>query len=288
MDGLILLNKPAGITSFAAVAAIRRTMGVKRCGHTGTLDPMATGLLPILTGRATKLSDYLLVGDKAYRAEVQFGVATDSFDLCGRVTDVGGRIPTWAEVKAVLPEFVGPQKQTPPAFSAIKQHGVPLYKLARKGQSIDLPDRDIEIYGIDPIGYGEGRFSFDVRCSKGTYIRSLCVDLAQRLGTIGCMSALCRTETMGFSITQSIDLDQAKQCLQEGDTSFILPPKAALPYESYCPPAFFAALLAHGQAVDVRKLPACPDGPVWVEEENRLLGIGKRLEDGRFKIITHL
>ncbi len=287
-DGLILIDKPEGITSFVAVAVVRRALGVKHCGHTGTLDPMATGLLPILTGKATKLSAFLLEGDKSYEACLKFGENTDSYDITGQVTQSGGRIPTLQEIEAVLPQFVGKQMQIPPMFSALKRDGVALYKLARQGKSVDLPPREIEIYSLKLLDYQDGCARLAVDCSKGTYIRSLCKDIAQSLGTYGCMSELRRTATCGFSVADALPLDIAEQKLKNGETDVLLPMQKALCLGEYRPPAFFAKLLSNGCAVDVKKLKGCPEGLCWVYDEQVLLGIGKTQDDGTFKIVTHL
>lgn len=287
-DGLILIDKPQGITSFVAVAVVRRALGVKHCGHTGTLDPMATGLLPILTGKATKLSSYLLEGDKSYEAVLKFGENTDSFDSTGQVTESGGRIPALEEIEEILPRFVGKQMQVPPMFSALKRDGVALYKLARQGKSVDLPPREIEIYSLKILEYQNGSLRFAVDCSKGTYIRSLCKDIAQSLGTYGCMSELRRTATCGFSIEQTTCLADAEEKLKNGETDILLPMQQALRLTEYRPPSFFARLLSNGCAVDLQKLKGCPREACWVYDDEKLLGIGKALEEGTFKIVTHL
>lgn len=287
-DGLILIDKPAGITSFVAVAIVRRALGLKHCGHTGTLDPMAEGLLPVLTGRATKLSTYMLEGDKSYIASLKFGESTDTYDTTGQVLQSGGRIPTREELLAVLPAFTGKQMQTPPMYSALKKDGVALYKLARRGESLDLPAREITIYSLELLDYEDGVARLKVDCSKGTYIRSLCKDIAEKLGTYGCMSALRRTATCGFSVEQAVPLDKAEESLKNGDLSALLPMQQALKLAEYRPPAFFAHLLKNGCAVELKKLRGCPEERAWVYEEDTLLGIGERKEDGTFKIITHL
>ncbi len=286
-DGLLLIDKPEGITSFVAVAVIRRALGVKHCGHTGTLDPLATGLLPILTGRATKLSSYLLEGDKSYRATLQFGISTDTLDSTGTIIEQGGPLPTKEALLEILPRFIGKQMQTPPMYSAIKKDGVAMYKLARQGQQVELSPRPIEIYGLKLVEYQEGRAVLDVDCSKGTYIRCLCKDIALALGTCGCMAALQRTATCGFSLQQAIPLYEAEQRLKEGEDGLLLPVTQALPKAEYTPPAFFARLLKNGCAVDKRKLKGCPS-EAWVFDGEQLLGIGKILEDHTFKIVTHL
>lgn len=287
-DGLILIDKPAGITSFVAVAIVRRALGVKHCGHTGTLDPMAEGLLPILTGKATKLSAYMLEGDKSYTARLRFGYATDSYDITGNITDEGGRIPTEGEVRAVLGQFVGKQMQVPPMFSALKKDGVALYKLARQGKELQLEPRPIEIYRLEMTDYANGEATLEIDCSKGTYIRSLCKDIAEALGTYGCMAALRRTATCGFSVDEAIRLEDAETRLKAGDESMLRTMDETLPLAKYTPPAFFARLLGNGCAVDIKKLKDCPKGLCFVYDGEILVGIGRIQEDQTFKIVTHL
>lgn len=287
-DGLVLIDKPKGITSFVAVAVVRRALGVKHCGHTGTLDPMAEGLLPVLTGRATKLSAYLLEGDKRYRAELTFGSQTDTLDAEGEVTATGGRIPEAAELAAVLEKFKGKQMQIPPMFSAIKKNGVAMYKLARKGESVELAPRDIEIYKLELLSYRDGVATLDVHCSKGTYIRSLCRDIAEQLGTYGCMTALRRTATCGFAVEDAVPLDSAEARLKAGDEQIVMPIEQALPFEKYVPPEFFGRLLSNGCAVDIKKLKGCPTQNSFVYYKDALIGIGRVLEDNTYKIVTHL
>lgn len=286
-DGLILIDKPEGITSFVAVAVVRRALGIKSCGHTGTLDPLATGLLPILTGKATKLSAYMLEGDKSYRATLRFGLATDSYDITGNVVAEDGRAPTEEELRALLPRFVGRQQQVPPMYSALKKDGVALYKLARNGKTLDLPAREIEIYRLELLSYQNGEAVLDVDCSKGTYIRSLCKDIADALGMLGCMSALRRTATCGFSLEQAIPLYEAEERLKAGE-DLLQSPEAAIPLPSYTPVPFFARLLKNGCAVERKKLRGCPAERCWVYDEEARLGIGQPQEDGTFKLVTHL
>lgn len=211
--GFLLLNKPSGITSFGAVARVKRLAGEKRVGHTGTLDPMATGVLPIFIGRATALSSYLLEADKTYIAGIRLGVITDTLDITGTVTDtmspykMGGY--TNERVEKVLTQFCGKQKQRPPMYSAIKKDGVRLYDMARKGISIDLPERDIEIFSISLTKPLDENYEFEITCrvSKGTYIRSLCRDIGNALGCGATLVSLCRTESSGFDIKDCADLN---------------------------------------------------------------------------------
>ncbi len=209
MQGLILLNKPAGLTSFGAVARVRRIVGEKRAGHTGTLDPMATGVLPVLLGRATRLSGFLLEADKGYRADVLPGVVTDTLDVTGKVLAQTGLSPARAEVEAALADFRGEIEQTPPMYSALKQEGRRLYDLAREGVEVERPSRRVEIKKLDLVEIThEGHWILDVVCSKGTYIRSLADDLGRQLGCGATLAGLCRTQTGGFTLEECVGLEE--------------------------------------------------------------------------------
>ncbi len=208
MLGLLLLNKPEGITSFGAVARIRKLTGEKRVGHTGTLDPMATGVLPILIGRATVLSQYLIDADKSYSATVRLGITTDTCDITGNVIsqiEVDSNIA----LDTVLEQFKGKQMQTPPMFSAIKQNGVRMYELARRGETAEIPARKIEVFSLEQTSKlsDQNEFDIDTTVSKGTYIRSLCRDIGESLGCGATLTRLCRTKTAGFSLSQCVNLD---------------------------------------------------------------------------------
>ena len=194
MQGLILLDKPSGITSFGAVARVKRTAHEKRVGHTGTLDPMATGVLPVLLGRATALSGLLLDADKRYTAEIKLGTVTDTDDITGSVLSQSAVNVTEKELEDALLHFTGKIKQRPPAYSALKKDGVPMYRLARRGDMPEIPEREVEIFEISqPTGLTGDTFKIDVHVSKGTYIRSLARDLGEFLGCGACLSALRRT-----------------------------------------------------------------------------------------------
>lgn len=195
MDGIIVINKPSGYTSHDIVSKIRKKLNIKKVGHTGTLDPLATGVLPILLGNGTKLSKYLINHDKEYIATIKLGVKTDTADIEGTVIEEK-KVPLFTEkqIMNALESLKGKQKQIPPMYSAIKVNGKKLYEYARSGESIMVEPRDIEIYNIELIQYKEHEIKFKVACSKGTYIRSLCEDIAQKLNTIGTMSALERTK----------------------------------------------------------------------------------------------
>lgn len=229
MLGLILVNKPQGITSFGAVARIKRITGERRVGHTGTLDPMATGVLPIFIGRATALSSYLLDANKRYTATVRLGVTTDTCDITGEILSENAVDVTNDRVLDVIEKFKGKQKQTPPMFSALKRNGVPLYDLARKGITVDIPERDIEVFSIKqtfPLNE-KGEFGIDTSVSKGTYIRSLCRDIGKALGTGAALSALTRTETAGFALESCIDLESLNE---QNIGDYIIPCDKAVEY----------------------------------------------------------
>ena len=283
-DGIILINKPEGITSFSAVAAVKRRLGVK-CGHSGTLDPMATGLLPIMCGKATKLCQYLTDGDKAYTAKLRFGIETDTHDITGQITKQDNMTVDLNEIKKVIPNFLGEIKQFPPAYSAIKVGGTALYKLAREGKDVEVPERTVTIYSIDIIDFKDNELTIDVRCSKGTYIRSLCRDIARAIGTVGTMSSLVRTETGGWHIDNSVRLDD------EDLENHIIPIEDALSYmPKFYPGDFFSRLLRNGCEIDTVKLKNLPLGHSLVFN-NELLGIGTVIQkNGKnlYKIITHI
>ena len=209
MQGLLIINKPEGITSFGAVARVRRCANTRRVGHTGTLDPMATGVLPIFVGRATSLSSFLLEADKGYTATFLFGTVTDTDDITGKVIKQSVVNLTEDQVLSKLNEFVGEIKQVPPDFSAIKQGGVPMYKLARKGEKVEIPERLVTVYSITPKSeFKNNEITLEIKCSKGTYIRSLCRDLGQSLGCGATLKALRRDFTSGFSLDDAVDLDE--------------------------------------------------------------------------------
>lgn len=195
MDGIIVINKPSGYTSHDIVSKIRKKLNIKKVGHTGTLDPLATGVLPILLGNGTKLSKYLINHDKEYIATIKLGVKTDTADIEGTVIEEK-KVPLFTEkqIMNALESLKGKQKQIPPMYSAIKVNGKKLYEYARSGESVEVKPRDIEIYNIVLIKYKDNRIQFKVACSKGTYIRSVCEEIAQKLNTVGTMSALERTK----------------------------------------------------------------------------------------------
>lgn len=209
MDGLILINKQKGFTSHDVVNVIRKKLNTKKVGHTGTLDPNATGVLPILVGKATKISKYLMEHDKTYIATIKLGEKIDTGDSEGQVIEEKS-IPAdlkKEDINNALQNFFGKQKQVPPMYSAIKINGKKLYEYAREGKEVKLEAREIEIYKIELLEYQNNKIKFEVECSKGTYIRTLCEDIAKKLGTVGYMEELQRTKVNNFRIEDSILLD---------------------------------------------------------------------------------
>ena len=209
-NGIIIIDKPAGWTSMDVCAKLRGILHEKRVGHAGTLDPMATGVLPVFVGQATKAVSFAEGGRKVYEAVLQLGVVTDTQDTTGETLEERAVTVTEDEVRAALPRFLGEIEQIPPMYSAIKVNGQKLYDLARQGKEVARKPRRITIYGLALTeNIGGGRYALRVECSKGTYIRTLCHDLGQALGCGGCMAALRRTEASGFGIGEAVTLEDA-------------------------------------------------------------------------------
>ena len=268
MDGIICIDKPEGMTSFLCVAILRRLLGVKKVGHAGTLDPNATGVLPLLVGRATKTLDRLPVHDKSYTATLRFGAVSDTLDVWGEVTETGAAIPTRAAVEAALPSFRGEILQVPPMTSALKKDGVRLYELARQGIEIEREARPVTIYELELLDYDEtaGELTIHCACSKGTYIRTLCDDLGRMLGCGAVMTALRRTAAAGYTLADCITVDEAKALAENGQLSQrILPIETILAaYPAITVSAPQAQRFRNGGALDLVRLKATVDGPVRV------------------------
>ena len=215
MDGILIINKPKQYTSHDVVAKVKKICGEK-VGHTGTLDPMATCVLPLLLGQGTKLSKYLINHDKTYIATIQLGKKTDTLDSEGSILEeriVDGKLLNKENVQRVLECQIGKQIQTPPIYSAIKVNGKKLYEYARKGVEVEIPKREIEIYNIELLDINEKdkTIEFRVHCSKGTYIRTLCENIAEKLGTIGYMKELNRVQVGQFNLNQAITVEELEK-----------------------------------------------------------------------------
>ena len=204
VHGILLLDKPAGMTSNQALQATKRLLQARKAGHTGSLDPLATGLLPLCFGEATKVSQFLLEADKRYQVVLRLGESTNTYDAEGEVTAVRPVSLDRARLEQALTRFRGGIDQIPPMYSAIKQEGQPLYKLARAGITVDRPPRRVQIHEIRLLDWQDSRLELEVACSKGTYIRSLAHDLGEVLGCGAHVAALRRLGTGGFDIGQAI------------------------------------------------------------------------------------
>jgi tRNA pseudouridine55 synthase len=201
------------MTSHDVVARVRRMLGQKRVGHTGTLDPLATGVLPICAGQATRVAEYLSEGGKAYRATIRFGVETTTYDAEGEVVREAPVALTREEIAAVLPEFLGEQEQVPPVYSAIKRDGKPLYALARAGEDVTPEPRRVRIDELTIVSWKTPDVTLDIECGKGTYIRSLAFDLGRRLGPGAYLAGLIRTRSGPFTLDQSVTLEDLETAL---------------------------------------------------------------------------
>ncbi len=229
MTGIICLDKPEGISSFFAVKKASRLLGIKKAGHTGTLDPMATGVLVIMLGHCTRFIDFLPESEKSYTARVLLGKSTDTLDITGNVLSQKDVNITEAELLAVCEKFLGKTKQIPPMYSALQKDGVRLYDLARKGIEIEREPREITIKELKVYDFDGTSFSMDVTCSAGTYIRSLAFDIGECLGTGACLTSLRRTCANGFPISKALTLEEIEEHINLGDIeSFILPVEDAL------------------------------------------------------------
>lgn len=251
MDGILNVNKPAGMTSHDVVSVVRNYSRLKRVGHAGTLDPLATGVLLVCLGQATRVVEYLGDHDKKYRARVRLGIETDTYDATGAVVAQRPVTATREQVQAALHGFVGKIAQRPPAYSAIKQNGVPLYKLARQGKEVDRQARAVEIFSIDVRQVALPDVEFDVHCSKGTYVRSLAHDLGEQLGCGAHLTALTRTASGHFTLEDSHTLDQLHDAFEGGYAERYLIPidEALLQFEAVIVDPATAKRIQQGNAL---------------------------------------
>jgi tRNA pseudouridine55 synthase len=274
VDGVLLLDKPLGPTSNAALQRVRRLFRAERAGHSGTLDPLATGLLPILLGEATKFGGEMLAADKRYRATLALGARTSTGDAEGEVIERHAVAVERGEFEAVLRRFLGRIEQTPPMYSALKRAGRPLYAYARAGETVDRKPRTVTIHDLRLEAFSGGRPEVDVRCSKGTYIRTLAEDIGAALGCGAHLGALRRTEAGPFKLADAHTL-AALECAQDAELfRLLLPVDSLLAHLSPVTlDAGAAERFAHGQPVTA---PAgVPSGPLRVyDPAGALLGVG--------------
>ncbi len=226
-DGIVNVMKPPGITSHDVVNSLRKVYHTKKVGHTGTLDPDALGVLPVCIGQATRLAEYLVDKEKEYRVMLKFGIATDTGDNSGEIVERGGNSSlSREEFVELTKKFIGKIQQMPPKYSAIKKDGQPLYKLARAGVEVEIEPRTVEIYDIKVLMYNETEALLNVRCGKGTYMRSLCEDLAKGCGTVGHMCYLMRNQSGIYRIEDAIRLDALEA--SENPEQYLRPMSEAL------------------------------------------------------------
>ena len=279
VDGVLLLDKPIGLTSNDALQKVRRLFSAAKGGHTGTLDPMATGLLPLCFGEATKFSADLLNADKTYEAVVKFGVTTDSGDADGKVIATAAVNVAESNIFRVLPQFTGPIQQVPPMHSALKRDGRPLYELARQGIVVEREARAVTIHSLEVLAFAADTLHLRVSCSKGTYIRVLASDIGDVLGCGGHLTALRRTEIADLNLTNSVTLaelealdeTQRLERLQPVDALLLSLPKLMVEGEA-------AERFSHGNPIE---RPNGQDGKIRVYADERLLGVGEPGSDGR-------
>lgn len=228
MNGILLIDKQPDWTSNDVVAKLKGMLHQRRVGHSGTLDPMATGLLVVFVGRATRAVEFAEGHDKRYLASLRLGLVTDTQDISGTVLERRAVSVTRGELEAALEAFKGEQGQLPPMYSAIKHKGRPLYEIARKGGEVERKPRKINVYDMRLLGEDRGDYLLDIRCSKGTYVRTLCHDLGHALGCGGCMSSLRRLEAGGFSVDKAHKLSEVQEYADQGRAEELLLPVDSL------------------------------------------------------------
>ncbi len=254
-SGIIIIQKPVGITSHNCISKLRYLLKQRKIGHCGTLDPMASGILPIMIGSAVKASEYLVDHDKRYFAGIKLGISTDTEDISGNIIKKHeGALPSFEEFSEVAKSFVGEIMQVPPMYSALKVGGVKLYDLAREGVTIERQARKVKIYSCIP-SQKDGEFFLDVECSRGTYIRTLCADIGEKLGCGACMCSLDRTEVGVFKREDAIVFDDLNHMTPEEILSHLIPiEKMFLHLREARMDEFFNRLYFHGEKIKLGKL----------------------------------
>lgn len=284
-NGALILDKPQGFTSFDAVAVMRRLCHEKKVGHTGTLDPMATGVLVVLVGRATHAAAFLEDSDKAYEAGFRFGLETDTQDSTGNVLRSSDTPVPRAALEAVLARFRGNIFQTPPMYSAVSVQGQRLYALARRGLTVEREKRPVTVAALTLLRYDEARRegAFFIDCSKGTYVRTLCADIGEALGAYGVMTSLRRVRACGFSLSDAVSLEEARALGEAGRLGERIRPVDSLfpGFRRVTVSSKQAVRFQNGGALDLDRLPALR-GPVRNGErirvyapDERFLGLGE-------------
>ena len=284
-SGVVIINKEIGPTSQGVVNRVKRIYGASKAGHTGTLDPMATGVLPVLVERGVKASEFMLTSDKHYVATILLGVTTDTEDVTGETLTTSDIIPDEAAVLSAIAGFVGEYEQTPPMYSALKVGGKKLCDLARQGIVIEREARVVTIHSITPDRINDREYTLDVHCSKGTYIRTLCADIGKALGCGGVMKTLCRASASGFTLEDAHTLDQLENMSETEREACIFPVEyifRELPEVVLTP--FFARLAHSGLEIYLKKIKAdLPIGArVRLLDDNGFFALGevREYDDG--------
>lgn len=285
VTGVLLLDKPAGVTSNGALQRVKRLYDARKAGHTGSLDPIATGLLPICFGEATKISTYLLDADKRYWVRMKLGEKTETADSEGEIIETAA-VPSLSEAQIVetLKGFEGPQMQIPPMYSAVKHQGKRLYELAREGIEVKREPRPVHLYEVNLVNQAEDSLELDVRCSKGTYVRTLVEDIAWKLGTLAHVTALRRTGVGALNDSEMLNMAQIEALAEQGNEALdaqLLGLETALahwPVVSLDANSSFYA--QRGEAVQVSGAPT--EGWVRIQDQDgQVIGLGEILDDGR-------
>ena len=288
MNGVIVIDKPADFTSFDVIAVVRRLTGQRKTGHTGTLDPNATGVLPVLLGAATKAQDRIPNHDKSYLAQFRLGLTTDTLDIWGEVKTETPSHVTEDDVRALLPRFSGEIMQVPPMYSAIKKDGQRLYDLARKGVEVEREARPVTVYRLELVSFNSETQTGElaVSCSKGTYVRTLIDDIGQALGVGAVMTALRRTEACGFTLSDCVTLDRLRQLCGEGVADSVLLPTDSLfaVYPKLTVSDAQATRFSNGGALDLSRTAlknTADDGAICrvYAKSSRFLGLGRVCTD---------
>lgn len=281
MTGIIILDKPKGITSFGAVARVRRLCGEKKCGHTGTLDPMATGVMTIMLGNTTRFTELLPSHDKAYVASFRLGTVTDTLDITGNVLETRKVESTAEQVREALRSFEGEISQLPPMYSAVSVNGQRLYDLARKGIEVERKPRQVTVYSIGLLSENEkdGEYSIAVECSSGTYIRTIIADLGEMLGCGAVLTDLRRTKANGFFVENAVTLEELESAVSEGRIDSVLMPvdRALEGYPVIKVSAAQAKRFSNGGELDLQRLkyPRMPGLFRIYDPENNFIGLGE-------------
>lgn len=289
MDGILNINKPEGISSFDVVRKVKSITNVKKVGHTGTLDPGASGVLPICIGHATKLVDYIMKGNKTYITDLRLGIITDSYDKYGKIISEKSLNISKNDIEYTIKSFIGNIQQIPPMYSALKVNGHRLYELARKGIEIERKSRDITIHNIEILEYDLPHLKLKVKCSKGTYIRSLCHDIGNKLGCGGIMWSLVRTHTGKFDIVDSVKISDLNN---ENISKYLIPmDDALLMYPKIVIEERFKKYILNGVIIRDYRFLKKLDSDIFYRvyiDENKFVGIGMKKKNIGFKMIKLL